>query len=382
MAADKPDFVLRVDRSVSIAGQDSTPFVVAVKNGNILSAGSELPREDVPIHDFPGAIILPGLIDLHAHAGIGLSKYGVDPDSYAPQCGTTTIMSQGDAGADNVSLFDREVRQASKTRILLAINLARAGEQSPSGCLSTEDAVDLAGCIRAIESRREWIWGISVNLSPFSCGDADPRKRLDEALTAAQEAKVPLLVGPRRGKRDFPLDQLLDRLRPGDVITYCFHDEEESIVEQQYVRPCVWDARAKGILFDVGPGRSSCCDVVAGIAIQEGFLPDTISSDYYLAHQQHDPAHSLLRTMSKLMQLGMLPADIYRAATIRPAQILGRVDQFGQISPGLVADLTVLRILPAYERSGRLAENLAIEPLWECLATIRSGEFVFQREPK
>ena len=144
----------------------------------------------------------------------------------------------------------------------------------------------------------------------------------------------------RRGE-DLPLDEQLALLREGDVVTYCFRKSPHCIVDANKVQQCILDARARGILFDVGHGCGSFDFGVAEIAIAEGFPPDTISPDLQTRHIQSGANHSLPLVMSKLLAAGMQESDVIKAVTQKPAAILGLTNR-GQLSAKCIADLTVL----------------------------------------
>src|SRR6185295_1880098 len=124
------------------AGLDG-PGAVAVAGGRIAAVG---PAVDGPAREvlrYPGAVLLPGLVDLHAHPARGGSKYGVDPDRHLLPYGTTTVLSQGDAGADNWERYRVSVVEGSRTRVRVALNLARRGESMPAGCFDPLDEADV-----------------------------------------------------------------------------------------------------------------------------------------------------------------------------------------------------------------------------------------------
>src|SRR5262249_39810221 len=148
--------------------------------------------------DFPDAVLLPGLVDLHAHPARGGSKYGIDPDVHFLPRGVTTVLSQGDAGADDWPAYRDQVIQSSRNRVRLAINPAKRGESVPAGCCEDLKDIDVDACVAAIAEGGEAIWGIAVNVSEFACGKTDPREVMKRALAAAARSGKPLLYGMRR----------------------------------------------------------------------------------------------------------------------------------------------------------------------------------------
>jgi dihydroorotase len=320
------------------------------------------------VFDFPNGIVLPGLVDLHAHPANTGSVFGVSPDTHMLPRGVTTVLSQGDAGADNIDEYVETTINASRTRVLLAINLSRVGESTTQGCLENLDDADIDACVAATERHREHIPAIAVNVSHHCCGSTDPREAQSRGLEVARQTGLPLLFGLRR-PADWPLAEQLALLRPRDIVTYCFRREPHCVVENDHVLPCVLEARQRGVLFDIGHGTASFSLNVAEAAISDGFLPDTISTDLQIRHLDSQPLeHDLPLVMSKLRAAGMPDEDIFASVTSRPAGLLSR-----DVAVGSAADLTVLtcnepRTLT--DAHGRTKPG----PVWSTIFTMRGGQ--------
>ena len=355
------------------------PGLVAIDGGRISrgqldpSQSSEIPASRYV--DLSDCLLLPGLIDLHAHPGAGLSKYGVDPDSHLLPRGTTTILSQGDAGASNWREFHARVVASARMRVLLAINLSAEGESMQHGCFEDMDDVDVDACVAGIGESGDWVWGIAVNIGGSSCGRNDPREIFRRALAAAERTEKPLLFGARRDD-EWALDDQLQRLRPGDVITYCFRGDPESIVRDGRVRDCVWEAQERGIVFDVGHGYQSFDYPIAETALADGFIPDAISTDFYRRHLDTGTPHDLPLTVSKLVAIGLDPNDAWPRVTSRPAAILGLGAETGALSEGLCADLSALRWNADPGPLSDVFGNVRSGGRWEPVLTVRAGEVI------
>ncbi|MGE0607091.1 MAG: amidohydrolase family protein [Pirellulales bacterium] len=366
-----------------VTGRDG-PGQVIVMAGRIVAAnwrddvdhqsetgkGKDSPR----MLDFPNGILLPGLIDMHAHPAGSLSKYSVNVDEHFLQRGTTTVMSQGDVGAIEWPAFREQIVGGSRTRVLLAINLAATGEHGPAACFADPASLDIDACVKAIGGDDAAIWGLAVNLSANSCGQADPRTVLQAALNVANATGNPLLLGPRRGADDLAWEEQLAVLRPGDVVTYCFDGGPHSIVRAGRVRPCVQEAQARGVLFDLGHGASSFDFATAEAAIGRGFLPDTISTDLHCGHVGQTPPHDLPRTISKLIAAGMTAEDAFIRATWRPALALSLDGEIGSLRPGTCADLTVLQCVSPNAALADTRGATRMGPLWQSVQTVRAGK--------
>ncbi len=378
------DLVVRAQRVVDPgAGQDG-PGAVAIAGRRIVASGAvaeELAAGAARTIDLGDVVLLPGLVDLHAHPDRrpNGSKYGVDPDVEFLPRGSTTILSQGDAGAGDWDAWIAETLRPSRTRILMALNLSVRGETMPGPALESAD-IDVAACVRVAETNRNRIWGIAVNTSRAVTGGNDPRRVLAQAIDAAERAQVPLLFGSRR-ESDVPLDEQLALLRPRDIVTYCYSGTPENILVDgmQRVRDSVRAARQRGVLFDLGHGMASFDFRVAEAALADGFPPDTISTDQYRRHTGSEPQHDMPRTMSKLIAAGMAERDAFAAATSRPAAALGLEHEVGTLTTGSSADLTALRwnssAQPLVDTEGKSRPGGS----WEAVFVVRAGEVIADR---
>jgi dihydroorotase len=351
------------------------PGSVAVCDGRIVEVDCEVHGSANRILDFPDGLLLPGLIDIHAHPACSGSVFGVEPDRYMLANGVTTVMSQGDAGAGNLESYIQETIQSSQTRVCLAINLSRLGESTEAGCFACLADADVGACVAAIEKYREHIWGIAVNTSHHACGDSDPREILQRGLEVAERTGLPILFGMRRTS-DWSFDDQLKRLRAGDVVTYCFRKEPHCIIENSRVHPAIREARERGILFDVGHGSGSFCFDVAEAAIREGFFPDTISTDLQTRHLNSTPFHTLPLVVSKLRAAGMPEENILRAVTQNPARVLRLDDEIGTLESGMTADLTVLQWSPTKRELKDTGNTVRQVGCWESQLTVRGGEVI------
>ena len=186
------DLLISAGRVLCAATGLDGPGAVAVRGGRIAAAGPEVSGPARERLDFPDGLLLPGLVDLHAHPARGGSRYGIDPDEHLLPRGVTTVLSQGDAGADNWPDYRDRVIGASRTRVRLAIHLSRRGESDPDYPYGSLADADVDACVAAIEDGGELIWGIAVNTGT-SIG-MDPHAVLDRALQAAGRSGPPAAV--------------------------------------------------------------------------------------------------------------------------------------------------------------------------------------------
>ncbi len=353
------------------------PRAVAIRGDRLVAAGPAVHGSSNETLDYPDCVLLPGLVDLHAHPAPEDWKYGIDPDVHILPRATTTVLSQGDAGARSWPDYRREIIEGSRTRVRLAISPALDGERPTVGYAFENLAdLDVDACVAAIEDGGDHIWGVSVNVSDAACGEADPRVVMNRALAIAERTERPLLFGNRWEPYDWPIAEQLRLLRSGDVVTYCFHSGPNGIVEGDRVIDAAWEARERGVLFDVGHGMLSFDFETAETAIASGFPPDTISTDQYKRHVGSSPQHDLPRTISKVVAAGMSEADALTRATARPAEVLGLAGEVGTLATGACADLAVLRWNPD---AVPLVDVAGVERLGGCfepVLTVRGGQVV------
>ena len=351
------------------------PGAVAIRGDRIVASGPGVSGSARQHLEFDDGILLPGLVDMHAHPARSGSRYGTDPDVYFLPRGVTTCMSQGDAGADDWDEYRRDLIEASRTRVRLALNLSRHGESHPVRNVPTLDAADVDACASTIERGGELIWGIACNAAAVTIGDIDPRIIMERGLAAAEATNRPILYGSRRNA-DWPLAEQLALMRSGDVMTYVFNRDEDDLMDGAQVHTAVLEARDRGVLFDLGHGMNSFGFPRAEQLVAQGFFPDTVSTDRYNRHEKEDPSHDLPRVMSKLIASGMPETEVFARATDAPARHLGLAGEAGTLEPGACADIAVLEwndsAVPLTDCHGEKRPGPCLEPV----LTVRGGELV------
>ena len=376
------DLIIRAGRVFCAdTGLDIRPGAVAVRGDRIAAAGSCLDGTAKKTLEFPNGLILPGLIDLHTHPAPADWKYGIDPDTEILPRGATTILSQGDSGAADWPYYHDNVIRKAKTRVRLALSAATGGERTTgSPAFGNIDDLDVNAASAAVENGGNFIWGLSVNVSVNACGSSDPRLVMSRVLDIAERTDRPILCGNRWEPYDWPISEQLDLLRSGDILTYCFHAGPNGIVEGGKVIDAAWQARERGVLFDVGHGMASFDFPTVEAAIADGFLPDSISTDQYNRHVGSNPQHDLPRTISKVIAAGMDENDAFLRATLRPARALGMSGEIGTLREGACADLAVLEwdgdALPLIDVAG----NSRPGGCFHAVLTVRAGDVIGKQE--
>jgi dihydroorotase len=381
MSSDELDLVVRASQVFCSATGVDGPGVIGVRDGfiefvdvDLSSVERELPaaRETLDISD---GILLPGLIDLHAHPAVSGSKFGIDADRDLLSKGSTTVLSQGDAGARNVDRYIEETIRGSRTQVKLAINFCAEGESNPLGRFFSLDEASVDECVASVERGGSDIWGISLNIALIRGEGIDPLEVMRRGMEAAERSGKPVMFGATK-TADVPLCEQLALLRAGDVFTYCFYSGDGSIVHDGRVSDCVWEARERGVLFDVGDGAAAFGFDVAEIAVAEGFLPDTISTDYYLHHYSNGLEHDVPHIVSKMIEVGMTAEQCWSRVTSVPAQVLGLSDTIGRLEVGAVADLCVIELRDEAEPMVDGRGEVRMGRRWRPVVVVKGGVVV------
>jgi dihydroorotase len=311
--------------------------------GRVVELGDTLaPSPAEEVIDARDRLVLPGLIDLHVHVFWGASHYGIEPDPHCLGAGVTTAVDAGSAGAHTFAAFRRYVIDVSATRIVPFLNIGATGMVCPDvGELEDLRHIDRAAAVRTIDAHRSLIRGIKVRLSRDLVG-SNAAVALKTAREAGEAAGLPIMV--HVGDTPITLAEILDELRPGDVITHCYHGREEGILDGRgRVTAAVRRAASRGVLFDVGHGKGSFSFEVARRALAQGFPPGTISSDLHV-YNLHGPVFDLATTMSKFLHLGLSLDEVVAMTTGAPARVIGHDRVLGTLRPGAEGDVTLLAL--------------------------------------
>ena len=375
------DVLLKQGTVIDPASGHNQVMDVALKDGRIAAISRDpISASAEHVLDVAGKLVVPGLIDLHIHAYKDVSVFGVEVDDLCPQTGVTTAVDTGSAGHLNYQGLERYVIEPSQTRILAYVNLSGVGLPSLRGELINPDYINPAECARCVEEHPETALGVKVRLYAGVGGDADLRDLLGLALDAANRCRKPLMVHITNA--DIPLEDILAPLRPGDIITHCFHEKGiASILDTtSRVKPIVRDARDRGILFDVGHGQGSLTFNTARRALDDGFAPDTISTDIH-SFNLDGPVYDLPTTMSKFLNLGMPLEEVIRRTTIEPARVIGRESDLGHLGVGAIGDISILaHETGAFNFLDASGQTLCGDQRLVCKASLRRGSICWQED--
>lgn len=369
------DLIIRGGHVIDVANGVDGDADVAIRAGKVAAVGAVEGTADQEI-DASGCYVTPGWIDLHTHLFKDFSIFGIDVDALSPRTGVTTSVDTGTAGWINYAGFRKVIMEPALTRVLAYVNLSGVGLPYSRGEMVFEGYVQPGACAKAITDFPENTIGVKVRLYRGVGGDADLRDLLQIALNAANRCEKSLMV--HVSGADVPIADLLTPLRPGDVITHCFHGGEiASILDGNgKVRAEVRDARDRGILFDIGHGFGSFNFDVGRAAMEDEFPPDTISSDIHTLNI-NGPVFDLPTTVSKFLYLGMPLTEAVGRVTAEPAKVVGRSD-IGQLGAGAVADVTVMSVEEGtYTFVDSNEVSVTGDRKFVCRATIKDGKIIF-----
>jgi dihydroorotase len=319
---------------------------VAIADGKIAAVRAGInPAEARQVADVTGLYVTPGLVDIHTHlfatTGIRNAWAGdnsVLPDELSFRTGVTTMVDVGSSGWRNFEDFRHRVIDRARTRVLAMLNIVGMGmisdeieqnvndmDPKATSAMALKHADVVVGIKSAHYQGPEWV-------------------SVDRAVEAGKLANVPVMVDFGFYREERPYYRLVtERLRPGDMSTHMFRGPVPIVDANGRLLDYQAQARARGVLFDVGHGGGSFVFRNAVPAVHQGFYPDTISTDLHTG-SMNGAMMDMPTTMSKFLAMGMPLAEVVRRSTDTAARAIGR-PQLGHLSQGAEADVTVLRML-------------------------------------
>jgi len=334
--APKYDLVIKGGRVLDASQRLDRVIDVAVRGGKIAAIQADIPSSDATtVFDARGKLVTAGLVDIHAHP-----RPGEVPPEKILSTGVTTVVDGGSRGADGIQdMIDVSKKAPNRVRVL--INVSRLGNL-PEGELLKFETADAEAARTEVRKHRDVIIGVKARLSRPLAGDHD----LDGVRRAHEITRpfgIPLMV--HIGDTRSPLPDILALLRPGDIVTHVYAPNPHGILDDNgRVLPQVREARQRGILFDIGNGRNGHITwEVAERALQQDFLPDTISSDLNGAGLT-DQVFDFPNVLSKFLLLGMKLDQVLARGTVNSAKAIPALKDLGTLRAGSVADITVLEL--------------------------------------
>jgi dihydroorotase len=319
---------------------------VAVKDGKIAEVGQDIPATRARrVVSAKGRIVTPGFIDIHGHVYDGAAGGGTNADHYCLGRGVTTVVDAGSSSAQNIESFKKYVINGSICRIFALINIDSAGlanffvrQQDPTMVLALMNSQTAAAAVTAY---RPSTVGIKILLGEAIEGPRDV-EGLSRAIEAGKQANVPVLA--HIDNIASPLPDVLALMRKGDVYSHCFNSHKNNILDANgKVIPQAKEARQRGVIFDPAHGNSHFSFDVAEKCLNQGFFPDTISTDLNNA-DIYATVFDLPTTVSKFLMLGMPLDKAIECVTSKPASIFDFGVRIGTLKPGYEADISIFEL--------------------------------------
>ncbi len=357
---------------------------VAILNGRIAAVSKTIDAKGAgQVVDAKGLYVTPGLIDIHTHNFFGVEPdhayengtSALPPDGFTFRNGVTTVVDCGSSGWRTFPTFKAQTIDQSQTRVLAFLNIVGEGMR-PS---YEQNANDMDSKMSALIATRYRNFIVGFKVAHYEGHEWTP---VDRAVEAGRQANnIPVIVDFGGSTPALSIEELfMKHLRPGDIFTHCFGQlaTREFIVDTttKKVKPFVYDARKRGIFFDVGYGGISFAYSQAIPAVKEGFYPNSISTDIHIG-SMNNAMKDMLTTMSKFLAMGMDLKSVITASTWNPAREIKR-EELGNLSVGSEADVTVLNI-----REGKFGlfdytgYKLPASKRLECELTVRAGKIVY-----
>ena len=316
-------------------------YDVGIAGGKIACVASEVDRAAAArVVEAAGQIVTPGLVDLHTHVYWGATYWGIEADPVAARSGVTAWLDVGSAGAYSFPGFRRFIVEPSRVTIYALLNLSSIGLIAPTWEFANLDYCDVDLAAQIVDGNRDVILGIKARIDSLTTRGVGIRP-LQLARELADRSVLPLMVHIGSGPPE--IEEIAALLRPGDILTHCFTGGTHRIMTpDKRARASVRALHDSGLILDIGHGTGSFSYAVAEAMLDQGILPDVISSDIHQLSVQ-GPMFDLPTTLSKFLNLGMSLSDVVERATARPAAAIRRPD-LGSLRPGSRADVALFRI--------------------------------------
>jgi dihydroorotase len=351
---------------------------VAIADGKIAAVAADIPAaQAAKVVDVSGLYVTPGLVDMHVHvyAGTGQRRVycgdnSVYPDGFTFRVGVTTVADAGSSGWRNFPDFKDRVIDRAQTRVLAFLNIVGKGMAGPP----EQDLGEMDAKAAAETALRYKDTIVGIKTAHYAGPEWTPVERAVEAGTLAN---IPVMVdfGTFRPERPFQ-ELVLKKLRPGDIYTHTYLSWVPMLDDDGRILPYLFEARRRGVIFDVGHGGGSFLFRQAVPALRQGFGPDSISTDLHIG-SMNAGMKDMLNVMSKFLNMGMPLDEVILRSTWAPAREI-KHEELGNLSVGATADIAVLRVeegsfgfVDTYGARMKGTRKLI------CELTVKSGQVVY-----
>ena len=352
---------------------------VAIRDGKIAAVAEHIdPASAFKAVSARGLYVTPGLVDIHVHVYAGTGEpgsYAGDnsqyPDGFTFRVGVTTVADAGCAGWRNFEDFKQRVIDRSKTRVLAFLNIVGHGMR---GAKFENDLSDMEAKPAAEMALRNKRLIVGIKTAHYAGPEWTP---VEHAVEAGTLANIPVMVDFGANRPERPMSELVTRkLRPGDIYTHVYSGLRNEQDEKGHVNPALWEARKRGVIFDVGHGGGSFAWRIAVPAIREKFLPDSISTDLHIG-SMNSGMKDMLNVMGKFLVMGLSLDEVVARSTWNPAREIHH-EELGNLSVGAPADITVLRLERGqFGYTDMYGARLGGDRRLTCELTLREGKVVY-----
>jgi dihydroorotase len=325
------------------------PGDVLLSGARIVAFSPEAARGADQVIDAAGCLVSPGLIDFHIHLARCLTDTGVHPDVMALPNGITAAVDQGSAGTSNMEALLRTLIPSSEITIKAFLNVSAIGVTTERHTENPDPASwDRERIEYLFDRYPEHLLGLKLRLGKgFS--DGFGTRSLEDALKIAEGIGKPLCV--HLTNSEVPYAEVLRLLRKGDILCHCYQGVGDHTIldDTGHVAKAVWDARNRGVIFDVASGRINYNIKVMQSAYAEGFFPDVISTDAVSTSIYQHKLFHLLYVISRHMAMKRPLLEVFAACTATPARLMHKEGSasggaIGTLAPGAEADLAIFKI--------------------------------------
>jgi dihydroorotase len=340
------DILLKGGHVIDAKNHLSAVRDVAILNGRIAAVAENISAAEArKVIDVSSLYVAPGLVDMHVHAfaaSMNREYTGEDcvrPDAFTFRTGVTTVVDAGSSGWRNFGEFRDEIINHEKTRVFAMLNIVGSGMGGRKDVEQNTNDMDPTRTAEVARRNSDVVVGIKV------AHYAGPEWiAVDRGVQAGKLANIPVMVdfATFRPERPFQ-DLVLKHLRPGDIYTHTYLSVVPMLDGNGRLLPYLFEARKRGIIFDVGHGAGSFSFRQAIPAIRQGFPPDSISTDLH-TDSMNAGMKDMLNVMSKFLNMGMSIDDVIACASWHPARQIHH-QELGNLSVGAPADVAVLRLV-------------------------------------
>jgi len=356
-STDRFDLILRGGTVIDPARGMQARADLGIRAGRVAAIEPQL-ADAARVIDASGQYITPALVDMHVRVYAKHSAARAPADELAGASGVTAWVSAGDVGADELAAFRQYSARHSRSRVYAFVNFDRG--------ITTRGADSDDRLARDLAQHRDVVLGLKVHAP--EPGEAAGIAVLERALDVLKRSQIRGRVLCHASAAP-GVDEVLARLRPGDILTYPYRGQDNAFFDGAKFRPSIVAARNRGVVLDVGHGGARFDAQIARAALAQGLMPDVISSDLRLGTSPAAAQPRLTAVMSAFLNLGLSLEQVLAMTTINPSRIIGREPHLGTLALGAPADIAVLKLSGRATPDLQSPEAFRIEPV----LTLRSG---------